>query len=228
LIGDDSVNTETTGARALIFDLDGVLIDSEPLWQRAQIECFAEVGVHLNVTDCLQTQGQRIDEAVAFWFERTPWAGPSCEIVAETIIDRMDTLIREEGKPMPAVMDCLDWAAASDWRLALASSSPKRLIRCVLDRFDIGDRFEVVRSAQDEAFGKPHPDVYRSASRELRLDPGACVAIEDSAHGVAAALAAGMCCVAVPPPEARHDRRFSKATICLSSLSKLPEALKNI
>jgi sugar-phosphatase len=222
------VNARTTGERALIFDLDGVLIDSEPLWQRAQIECFANVGLRLDVTDCLRTQGQRIDEAVAFWFERAPWTGLSREVVAETIIERMEVLIRDEGEPMPAVQACLDWAAASDWRLALASSSPKRLIRCVLDRFEIADYFESVRSAEDEAFGKPHPDVYLSAARNLQLDPRACVAIEDSAHGVASARAAGMRCIAVPTPEARDDRRFSDATICLASLSELPAALKNI
>ena len=64
--------------QALIFDLDGVLIDSEPLWRKAEIEIFASVGLRLQDSDCLNTQGLRIDEAVSYWHERNPWSGPSC------------------------------------------------------------------------------------------------------------------------------------------------------
>ncbi len=216
------------GERALIFDMDGVLIDSEPLWRRAEIEQFATVGLRLKEADCLETQGLRIDEAVAFWFERAPWTGPTSDAVAAAIVERMVQLIESEGEPMPGVLDALDWAAASRWRLALASSSSKRLIETVLGRFDLTGRFEIRRSAEDEQFGKPSPDVYRSAARDLRLDPGACVAIEDSAHGVASALAAGMPCIAIPPPETRDDPRFETACLCLESLTDLPNALKDV
>lgn len=211
---------------ALIFDMDGVLIDSEPLWRRAEIEQLAMVGLDLVEADCLETQGLRIDEAVAYWFERAPWTGPTPEAIAATIVDRMVQLIVDEGEPMPGVRETLAWAASSPWRLALASSSSKLLIETVLSRFELGEHFEIKRSAEDEAFGKPHPDVYRSTARDLRLDPSACVAIEDSANGVASALAAGMRCIAIPPPETRDDPRFSTATICLESLSELQEALK--
>jgi sugar-phosphatase len=211
--------------RALIFDMDGVLIDSEPLWRRAEIEIFREVGLTLVDADCYQTQGYRIDEAVAFWFERAPWSGRSCEDVAESIVARMAELIRSEGEPMPGVAAALDWAIASSWRLAVASSSSNFLIETVLDRFGFTDLFECTRSAEDEARGKPHPDVYRSAAEDLELDPGACIAIEDSAHGVASALAAGMRCVAVPPPETRDDPRFAVASMRLTSLHDLPRAI---
>jgi sugar-phosphatase len=214
--------------RALIFDMDGVLIDSEPLWRRAEIEIFGEVGLSLVDADCYQTQGLRIDEAVAFWFDRAPWSGRSCENVAESIVSRMADLIRSEGEPMPGVRSALDWAMANRWRLAVASSSSNFLIATVLERFGFSDLFECTRSAEDEAFGKPHPDVYRSAAIHLALEPRSCIAIEDSAHGVAAALAAGMRCVAVPPPETRDDPRFEVASIRLSSLHDLPRALADL
>jgi HAD superfamily hydrolase (TIGR01509 family) len=216
------------GERALIFDMDGVLIDSEPLWRRAEIEQFAIVGLPLVEADCLKTTGLRIDEAVSFWFERAPWTGPSVEAVAAAIVDRTVQLIESEGEPMPGVVEMLDWATTSGWRLALASSSPKRLIETVLGTFDLNRHFEIRRSAEDEALGKPHPDVYRSTARDLGLDPGVCVAIEDSANGVASALAAGMRCIAIPPPETRDDPRFARATLRLDSLAELKEALKNV
>jgi HAD superfamily hydrolase (TIGR01509 family) len=215
-----------SGERALIFDMDGVLIDSEPLWRRAEIEIFGEVGLALEEADCLQTTGLRIDEVVAFWYERAPWTGRSHDDIAKTIVSRMAELIRSEGEPMPGALMSIEWASKSTWRLALASSSSKLLIETVLDRFGIVDLFEFTRSAEDETSGKPHPDVYLSAARDLRLEPGACVAIEDSVHGVTSARSAGMRCIAIPPPETRDDARFATATLRLDSLRDLPEALE--
>jgi sugar-phosphatase len=215
-----------SGERALVFDMDGVLIDSEPLWRRAEIEIFAEVGLALEEADCFQTQGLRIDEAVSFWYERAPWIGRSIDDVANSIVSRMAELIRSEGEPMPGVLSSIDWALSSSWRLALASSSSKYLIETVLDRFGMTSLFECTRSAEDEMSGKPHPDVYLSAARDLRLEPAACVAVEDSANGMASALSAGMRCIAIPPPETRADARFAAATLRLASLRDLPKALQ--
>lgn len=217
-----------SGERALIFDMDGVLIDSEPLWRRAEIETFGEVGVVLEEADCFQTQGLRIDEVVAFWYARTPWAGRSLDDVAKTVISRMAGLIRSEGEPMPGALSSIEWATKSTWRLALASSSSNLLIQTVLDRFGITDRFEFTRSAEDEKSGKPHPGVYLSAARDLQLEPAVCVAVEDSVHGVTSARSAGMRCIAIPPPETRDDARFASATLRLDSLRDLPEALEGL
>lgn len=213
--------------RALIFDLDGVLIDSEPLWRRAEIEIFATVGLQLTEADCIRTQGLRIDEAVGFWFERAPWSGPSVEALASTIVERMAALIRSEGRPMPGALESIEAARETGWRLGLASSSSSFLIGTVLERFGLADRFECVHSAEHEARGKPHPDVYLSAARALGLPGADCVAVEDSAHGVASALAAGMRCIAVPAPETRDDPRFGVATWRLESLGALADALRS-
>ncbi len=214
--------------RAVIFDMDGVLIDSEPLWRRAEIETFGEVGLVLEEADCFQTQGLRIDEAVAFWYTRAPWTNRSCDEVAKSIVSRMAELIRSEGEPMSGARAAVDWVADSSWRLGLASSSSKFLIDTVLDRLGMTTLFECTRSAEDEASGKPHPDVYLSTARALRLEPRVCVAIEDSAHGVASALSAGMRCLAIPPPETRDDPRFAAATRRLDSLHDLPRALQEL
>lgn len=217
-----------SGERALVFDMDGILIDSEPLWRRAEIEIFGGVGLVLNEADCIQTQGLRIDEVVAFWYQRAPWTNRSCDEIAESIILRMAELLGSEGEPMPGALDSINWAANSSWRLALASSSSKLLIKTVLDRFDIADLFECTRSAEDETAGKPHPDVYLSAARDLGLEPRVCVAIEDSVNGMASALSAGMRCIAIPDPETRDDARFAAATLQIESLQDLPKALDGL
>lgn len=214
--------------RAFVFDMDGVLIDSEPLWRRAEIEIFGSVGLELSEADCFETQGMRIDEAVAYWFARSPWPGASISKVAEHIVDRMVELIEAEGEPMLGVAAALEAADGAGWRIALASSSSMRLIDTVLDRFGIRETFEVVRSAEDEARGKPHPDVYLATLRALGLDGCAAVAIEDSVNGMASALAAGMRCVAVPAPEMRDDPRFAPADWRLDSLLGFVEALPEI
>jgi len=215
-----------SGDRALIFDMDGVLIDSEPLWRRAEIKTFGEVGLALEEADCFQTTGLRIDEVVEFWYERAPWTGRSHDDIAKTIVSRMAELIRSEGEPMPGALMSIEWASKTSWRLALASSSSKFLIETVLDRFGLTCNFEFTRSAEDETSGKPHPDVYLSAARDLQLEPAACVAIEDSVHGVTSATSAGMRCIAIPPPETRDDARFATATLRLDSLRDLPDALE--
>ncbi|MEZ4291396.1 MAG: HAD-IA family hydrolase [Myxococcota bacterium] len=97
----------------------------------------------------------------------------------------------------------------------------------MLDRFDLARLFECTRSAEHEAHGKPHPDVYLAAARELALPTRACVAVEDSAHGVTSALAAGMRWP-VPPPETRDDPRFAAATMRLASLEALPARLAEL
>jgi HAD superfamily hydrolase (TIGR01509 family) len=218
----------TEDTRALIFDMDGVLIDSEPLWRRAEIEIFATVGLELTEADCGNTQGMRMDEAAQWWFDRHPWSGPGTIEIADRVVDRVIGLIRAEGKPMPGVLEVLAAAKSHAWRIALASSSAMRLIETVLDRLEIRDSFEVTCSAEDEERGKPHPDVYLSTVRRLAIECADCIAIEDSANGVASAQAAGIRCIAIPPPESRADPRFKKADWRFNSLVDLTDSLSTL
>ena len=227
--GTEVVSRQT---RAMIFDMDGVLIDSEPLWRRAEIKCFGAVGLTLTEEDCLQTVGLRIDDVANYWFERTPWSGvapfvaPS--VIADHIVDEMVALIASEGVPAQGAQEAIEAVQADGWRIALASSSSQRLIDTVLESFGWQSYFEVVRSAENERHGKPHPAVYLAAVRELALEPIDCVAIEDSANGMTSALEAGVRCVAIPEAATRNDPRFDSATWRLDSLRDVPEALSMI
>ncbi len=211
--------------RAAIFDMDGLLIDSEPLWRIGEIAVFAGVGLELDEAMCRQTMGMRIDEAVDYWYGRHPWQGKSRAQVGREIIEAVGTAVAESGEPMPGVREVLALFRDAGWRIGLASSSPPALIRAVVGRLDIEDYFAVLCSAADEEFGKPHPGVYLSAARALGVAPGACLAFEDSVAGVESARAAGMTVVAVPEAALRGDPRLHGAHAELASLRDFSPAL---
>ncbi|MGH9068505.1 MAG: hexitol phosphatase HxpB, partial [Acidimicrobiales bacterium] len=183
---------------AAIFDMDGVLLDSEPFWQDAEMEVFGRLGLVLTRDDCRQTMGMRIDQVVARRHAEHPWDGPGLDEVAEAVVSRVVELVGERGRLLDGVEPALDRMAAHGLRLALASSSSYRLIQAVLDALGLDGRFELCHSADDEAAGKPDPAVYLTTAAKLGVAPGRCLAVEDSLAGVAAAKAAGMRCLAVP------------------------------
>lgn len=210
-----------TTLEAAIVDLDGLLIDSEPLWREAEIEVFAELGVTLSEEDCRRTQGLRIDRVVAHWQRHRPWQGPRIGTVSARIVERMLWLIENRGQPMPGVDHALSLLETAGLRLALASSSEDRLIHAALARLQLAERFEVVYSAEHEPHGKPHPAVYLTTAERLAVDPQACVALEDSVAGVIAAKAAGMACIAVPERALAGDPRYAIADCRPYSLNAL-------
>ncbi|MGH9090659.1 MAG: hexitol phosphatase HxpB [Acidimicrobiales bacterium] len=210
---------------AAIFDMDGLLVDSEPLWHRAEIEILGDLGVPLAVTACRLTKGMVVQEVTRYWHERYPWAGPGPDEVAAAVVDRVLELVVAEGRLLPgahrAIALCRDQGVA----LALASSSEHRLIRRVLDHFGLAGEFGVVCSAEDEAYGKPHPAVFLAAARELGVAPDRCLVWEDAPAGVLAAKAARMACVAVPEPVERDRPAFAIADAVLGCLEEVDEAL---
>jgi beta-phosphoglucomutase-like phosphatase (HAD superfamily) len=207
--------------QAAIFDLDGLLIDSEPLWRRAEVEIFATVGLVLTDADCEVTTGLRIDEVVAFQHGVRPWHPPRLDEVAARIVDRVIELIETVGVAKPFGAHAVALCEREGLQLALASSSPERLIHAALRRLGLTGRFGLVQSAQHERWGKPHPAVFLTTAERLGVPPVACVVLEDSLNGVIAAKAARMRCLAVPE---RPDPRFVLADRVLPSLQALDRA----
>ena len=205
--------------KAAIFDMDGLLIDSEPLWQEAEITVFRSVGVTLTRELCRETVGVRIDGVVRHWYEKFPWQGESLEVVEAEILEVVSRLVVERGTLMPGVREAIDKLSAAKYELAVASSSPMRLIRTALEKLGIIDCFSVLHSADAEDEGKPNPAVYLSAMSRLGVEPNNCIAFEDSAIGVRAAKSAGARVIAVPDPADVTNPGFANADVVLSSLA---------
>lgn len=209
---------------AAVFDMDGLLIDSEPFWRQAERQVFATVGLDLSDAQCQETQGMRTDEVVAYWYAQAPWRGKSCEAVRVEVIEAVGALVERSGQALPGVYDTLEMLRSAGLRLALASSSPHELIRAVVRRLGLDDWFEALCSAVDHPRGKPDPAVYLEAAERLGIEPGHCLAFEDSAAGVRAARAAGMAVVAVPEVALYERPDFALADLKLTSLEQFSVA----
>ena len=203
---------------AIIFDMDGLLIDSEPLWRIAEIEVLSAVGVPITEEDAIATTGLRTDEVVELWYARYPWPDPPKKEIEARIITRLIALARERGHSMPGAHETLETVFAAGYPLAIASSSTSEIIAAVLQTLGIERYFQVTQSAEHEPYGKPHPGVYIEAARRLGVEPWRCLAFEDSPNGVIAAKAARMRCIAVPDPALKDDRRLQAADLILPSL----------
>lgn len=183
---------------AVIFDMDGVLIDSEPVWKIAMEEVFHSVGCPLTKVDFQKTVGLRLDEVVSYWFKHSPWENLTVEEVESAIVQKMVAMISADGKPLLGVVDTLQFLKNKGLKIGLATSSYEILIDTVLDTLNIRDYFDCAHSAENELFGKPHPAVYLTAAELLGVHPLKCLVIEDSLNGVLAAKSARMQVVCIP------------------------------
>jgi len=193
--------------RAIIFDMDGVLIDSEPIWKDAGIELFTRLGVAMTRERMAETMGMRCDEVVALRYDQTPWEGMSVEETSNELIRLVVEKTKARGKELPGAIQAVRAAQKLGVKTAIASSSPMVLIEAVVAHLGL-DGFEALHSAFSEKRGKPAPDVYLATAKALDILPEHCIVIEDSLNGMKSAKAAGMHCLAVP--DARY---FSKEQV---------------
>ncbi len=207
--------------KAIIYDMDGVLIDSEPLWRKAEIETFKDVGLTFTEEMCKPTMGMRTSEVIEYWYDKTPWLGKTKKEVEEKLLQRVTQLIVEEGKAMEGVIFSLNYFKNKGLKIALASSSPMNLIEAVLNKLQIKHYFEVINSAENLNFGKPHPEIYIKTAKELKVKPKECLVIEDSFFGVLAAKSAMMEVIAIPDKENINDNNFVIADYNLKNLNEI-------
>lgn len=205
--------------KAVIFDMDGLLIDSEPFWRISQKNLFSKRGINLVADDFESFMGKRIDEVVAIIYSRFPNQDKTQAETAEQIVDGVINLVLERGYALPGVKETLKDLQKKNYKIGLASSSNLKIIKAVLKKLDIESYFEIVHSAQFEDYGKPHPQTFISTAKMLDVLPSECLVLEDSFHGVIAALAASMRCVAIPDTKANNLNRFVIADQVLESMT---------
>ncbi|MFM1914523.1 MAG: hypothetical protein RLZZ531_192 [Bacteroidota bacterium] len=196
---------------AVIFDMDGVLIDSEPLWKIAMEEVFHALGSTLKKEDFQKTVGLRIDEVVHFWNHHENWGISNESEIEEAIIVKMIELISKNAQPLSGVIETLTFLKNKGIKIGLATSSSSRLIKVVLAELNIARFFDFVYSAENEAYGKPHPAVYVKVAEVLNVSPTKCLVIEDSFNGVIAGLAAKMKVVCIPEKTHFPNQRLAVA-----------------
>ncbi|ENM2865146.1 hexitol phosphatase HxpB [Citrobacter koseri] len=210
---------------AAIFDMDGLLIDSEPLWDQAELEVMASLGVDITRRHELpDTLGLRIDMVVDLWYAQQPWNGPDRQAVTDRIISRAISLVEETRPLLPGVREAVALCKSQGLMVGLASASPLHMLEKVLTMFDLRESFDALASAEKLPYSKPHPQVYLDCAAKLGVDPLTCVALEDSVNGMVASKAARMRSIVVPAEEGQHDPRFALANVKLTSLAELTAA----
>jgi HAD superfamily hydrolase (TIGR01509 family) len=198
---------------AIVFDLDGVLLDSESRWNQAKEALVRESGGRWQDDAPTQMMGMSSPEWVAYL--RDSLGVPmDAESINRDVVRRMEDGYRRGLPLLPGAEDAVR-ALAGRWPLGLASSSNREIIDLALELAGFGEAFRVTVSSEEVDRGKPAPDVYLEAARRLGVEPGRCVAVEDSSNGLRAAAAAGMTVIAVPNPH------YPPATdaLCLAAVS---------
>jgi HAD superfamily hydrolase (TIGR01509 family) len=205
---------------AVVFDLDGVLLDSEQVWDAAREQLAKERGGRWHDGAQRDMMGMSSLEWSRYMHDVIGLQESPEEISAE-VVRRLQAIYREQLPLLPGAVEAVDRLAAR-WPLAVASSSNRELIDLVLELSALDRRFRVTVSSEEVARGKPAPDVYLEAARRLGVEPSRCAAIEDSENGIRSAKAAGMCVLAIPNPQfPPADEALSQADDVLESLDEL-------
>jgi sugar-phosphatase len=222
------LNLSIKDFEAVIFDMDGVLIDSEPLWKIAMEKVFSDLGCRLSKNDFQKTVGLRIDEVIAYWNKDQKLGITNEKKVEDDIINRMIDLVRENPVPLIGVIETLAFLKSNQIKIGLATSSPNSLLEAVLDGLKIDQYFDVVHSAEFEEFGKPHPVVYINAANKMNVTPEKCLVIEDSLNGIISGKAAKMKVVCIPEKTHVKEPKLTLADFMFEDMELMLKAIKQV
>jgi HAD superfamily hydrolase (TIGR01509 family) len=206
--------------QAFVFDLDGVLVDSEPVWEQVRRQVVAERGGHWAPDAQRRLMGMSTQEWAGY-LSRDLGVGLPPDQVAALVIERMADRYRERVPFLDGAIDAVRRMAAR-WPLGVASSAPAVLIETVLESAGLRPAFSVVMSTEQVAHGKPAPDIYLAVTAALGCPPPVCAAVEDSSNGLRSAAAAGLRVIAIPQPQYPPDPdALARASLVLPSLAGL-------
>ena len=211
--------------KAVVFDLDGVLVDSEPVWEQVRRGLVAERGGHWAPDAQRRLMGMSTPEWARYLSQDLGVALPPDQVAIQ-VIDRMTARYTEHVPLMDGAVEAVHRIAAR-WPLAVASSAPAVLIQTVLQSAGLRSCFSVVMSTEQVVHGKPAPDIYLAVTAALGFPPPDCAAVEDSSNGLRSAAAAGLRVIAIPQPQYPPDPdALARAGLVLPSLDGLtPDAV---
>jgi sugar-phosphatase len=206
----------------VIFDMDGLLIDSEPYWEEAGAETLKDFAITLDRDQYHQTTGLRTKEWIDFWFSHFGIDKIHSPAAEQAIHLKAIEKIHAHGLAMPGVEFILSFFKDRKFRIGLATSSPLELVEVVVKKLGIGHYFQAIASASELPHGKPHPQVYLNCAEMLDASPLECICFEDSFNGLIAAKAARMKCVIIPAADQYDFPKWGAADLKLHSLEEFP------
>lgn len=206
---------------AVIFDMDGLLIDSEPFWRESHIQMLSSYGVSITEDDVRVMAGSRTDQVIRHWQEAFNLEYLSSDKLESEVETSVINKIKTVGKELPGVSQLISLIYSHNIPMAIASSSSPVVINAVVDKLSLRSYMQVVHSAKYERFGKPHPDVFLTTAKKLKVNASKCLVFEDSVNGILAAKAAQMKCIAVPEAVNISKLELNKADLVVSSLSEV-------
>lgn len=209
---------------AVVFDLDGVLVDSERTWDEVRRAVVAEHGGQWTEAATRAMQGMSTPEWARYLVDELG-AQLTPERIAEVVVDEMAKSYADGPPVLPGAEDTVR-AVAERYPVAIASSSPPVLIKAFLDATDLTGLVRIAVSSEQVAAGKPAPDVYLRAAELLAVRPQTCAAVEDTTNGMRSAMAAGMAVYAVPNPHFPPDPAvLAEVAFVLDDIAQLPAKL---
>ena len=209
--------------QAVIFDMDGLLIDSEPFWEEAGSETLLLFGKELTTAEYHSSTGLRTQEWIEHWFRHFDLPMQDAPNAVDTIIQKAIEKIDANANVFDGVDTIIHFFKERGLQIGLATSSPLSLVDVVLKKLDLQNSFDAITSAEKLPFGKPHPEVYLNCATSLGLKGMECIAFEDSFNGMIAAKAARMKCVVVPATTAYDHPKWNAADLKLRSLLEFDE-----
>ena len=212
---------------AVIFDMDGLLIDSEPLWEEAGAELLKEFNIQLTPEQYHSSTGLRTVEWIAHWFNFFKIEEQYANNAVTGIVNKAIDKIEKQGLAMPGVPEIFPFFKNRGFKMAIATSSPTKLADMVADKLNIRRYLSCITSADELRYGKPHPEVYLNCAMQLGVLPSQCICFEDSFNGMIAVKAARMKCVVIPTPRVYNAGRWDAADLKLQSLAQFGDEQLN-
>ena len=206
--------------KAFIFDMDGVLIDSEPLWQQTELDLLHGYGIPITEQELARTRGMPSVPVLRYASEL--YQKPlDIEKVAQELLDLAISNILKAKPLMQGVTETLELLARHDIKIAIASASPRYMLDNIVQSCGIADYFSYIASGAELAYSKPHPAVYLQAAKGLGIEPAECVGIEDSKPGMISVKAASMSCIVIPNELDFHENYWALADFKLAKMNEI-------